>query len=75
MIVFMDGCTASLASPAPRPLSVSGKLEVERVMAEAKRRELCEELDRSLLEVMESLKQLSSLRNKYREDVKEVGIK
>ena len=36
--------------------------------------ELCEELDRTLLELMDGLKALSSLRNKYRDAVKEVGI-
>lgn len=41
-------------------------------MAELK--ELCEELDRTLLELMDGLKGLSSLRNKYRDVVKEVGI-
>lgn len=35
--------------------------------------EVCEELDRTILEFMNSLKELSSLRNKYRDVVKEVG--
>lgn len=37
-------------------------------------KEVCEELDKILVELMGSFKDLSSLRNKYRETVKEVGI-
>lgn len=40
-------------------------------MAELK--EVCEGLDQALLELMDSLKALSTLRNKYRDAVKEVG--
>lgn len=40
-------------------------------MSEA--REICEELDKTLLELMDSLKELSSIRNKYSEVVKEVS--
>lgn len=34
--------------------------------------EVCEELDKTLLELMGYLRELSSLRNKYRDEVKEV---
>ncbi len=34
--------------------------------------EVCEDLDRTLLELMDRLKELSALRNKYRDVVKEV---
>lgn len=36
--------------------------------------EVCERLDDTLLGLMESLKELSSLRNRYRDVVREVGI-
>lgn len=41
-------------------------------MSEA--REVCELLDQTLLELMDCLKELSSIRNKYSQVVKEVGI-
>lgn len=37
-------------------------------------REVCEELDSTLLELMDALSQLSRLRNRYGEDIKEVGV-
>ena len=43
-------------------------------MAAVETAELCEELDGTLLEVMDCLKQLSRLRNQFGEDVKEVCI-
>ena len=36
--------------------------------------QVCERLDSTLFRLMESLKELSSLRNRYQEVVKEVGI-
>lgn len=38
------------------------------------KRELCEELDKTLLEVMAYLKQLSLLRTRYSDAVREVSI-
>lgn len=49
----------------------SGLIRIKDNMSEA--REICEELDKTLLELMDSLKELSSIRNKYSEVVKEVS--
>ena len=42
-------------------------------MTELELRQVCEELDKTLVELMGSMKDLSSLRNKYKETVKEVS--
>ena len=41
---------------------------------ETEAREVCEKLDDTLLKLMKSLKEISALRNRYRDVVREVGF-